>query len=359
MSPLCSKCKTPADQPAKTSCNVSFKQIVRIGSWILTLVLGILTIRAYLRGQCRPTPEARPKRPKSRADCQPVPSTIYRRPDPLIYDQYYLMSLGLPVTWDNPDIQVEKGGVVVDPHTLQPATEYEIVARVWNGSALSPVVGMPVRFSYMSFGVGMENHPIGTTSIDLGVKGSALCPAFARQTWTTPPAPGHYCVQVKLMWFDDANPLNNLGQTNIDVKPLNSPRAAFRFPVRNGGRQPRTVRLQADGYALPGTRPCREEPADSADMTAEERERRMREAVARHSEGGSSLPPGWQLNLEPAEFTLKSGQVQEVTVEAVAPDGFAGRMGFNVNAMNGAVLLGGVTLYAEGRASRTRRGKGE
>ncbi len=358
MSPLCSKCKTPADQPAKTSCNVSFKQIVRIGSWIITLVLGILTIRAYLRGQCRPKPEQRPRRPKSPADCQPVPSTIYRRPDPLIYDQYYLMGLGLPVTWDNPDIHIEHNGVTVDPHTLQPGVTYTVIARVWNGSALSPVVGMPVRFSYLSFGVGMESHAIGTTTIDLGVKGSALCPAFAQQKWTTPTHPGHYCLQVELDWFDDANPLNNLGQTNVDVKPLNSPRATFRFPVRNGGRKPRTVRLQADGYALPDTHPCREKPAPTADMTAEERDHRMSEAIARHAAAGSSLPAGWQLNLEPAEFTLKSGQMQEVTVEALAPDGFEGRMGFNINAMDGAVLLGGVTLYAEGTATHSQGRRG-
>ena len=31
-----------------------------------------------------------------------LPSTIYKRPDPLIYSQYFLMSKGLAVTWDNP-----------------------------------------------------------------------------------------------------------------------------------------------------------------------------------------------------------------------------------------------------------------
>ncbi len=358
VSPLCGKCETPAARPAKTPSQTSFVQvvwrIVRILSWILTVILGIVTIRTFLRGQCRPKLERRPRRPKSPADCQPVPSTIYRRPDPLIYDQYYLMGLGLPVTWDNPDIHIELGGAKVDPHTLLPGTEYTVVARVWNGSALSPVVGMPVRFSYLSFGVGMQSHPIGTTSIDLGVKGSALCPAFAQHKWTTPATSGHYCVQVELVWFDDANPLNNLGQTNVDVKPLNSPRATFRFPVRNGGRRAQAVRLQADGYALPGAQPCREKPAPTADMTGDERDRRVRDAIARHAAGRNELPPGWQLHLEPAEFALKPGEMQEIVVEALAPEGFEGRMGFNVNAFDGAVLLGGVTLYAEGAATHTK-----
>jgi threonine/homoserine/homoserine lactone efflux protein len=33
-----------------------------------------------------------------------LPSTIYKRPDPLIYSQYFLMAQGFAVSWDNPDI---------------------------------------------------------------------------------------------------------------------------------------------------------------------------------------------------------------------------------------------------------------
>jgi hypothetical protein len=39
-----------------------------------------------------------------------------------------------------------------------------------------------------------------------------------------------------------------------------------------------------------------------------------------------------------------------VTVEVKAPDGFEGRQAFNVNALAGDELVGGVTLIAEGRA---------
>ncbi len=55
-------------------------------------------------------PETRPQRHSGPADCQPVSSDIYRRPDPLIYDQYYLMAQGIAVSWDNPDIHVEQNG---------------------------------------------------------------------------------------------------------------------------------------------------------------------------------------------------------------------------------------------------------
>ncbi len=322
---------------------------------LLTLVLGAVVLRAYLQEKCRRRPAPRPKRPRSRADCQPVPSTIYRRSDPLIYDQYYLIGLGLPVTWDNPDIRIERQGAAVDPHALEPATEYDIVARVWNGSTDAPAVNLPVRFSYLTFGVGLENHPIGSTLVNLGVKGSAFCPAFARHSWVTPAKPGHYCLQVVLDWFDDANPLNNLGQTNLDVQPLNSPRATFRFPVHNGGRRVQQVRLEADGYALPAPPRCRDDRAPSADMPKEERDRRMREAIARHAAGRGKLPEAWEVRLEPPALALEPGQKEEVVVEVTAPDGFEGRRGFNVNAFEGTVLLGGVTLYAEGRASAPRR----
>jgi hypothetical protein len=38
-------------------------------------------------------------------DCLQVSHPSFRRPDPTIYSQVYLMKLGLPVTWDNPDIR--------------------------------------------------------------------------------------------------------------------------------------------------------------------------------------------------------------------------------------------------------------
>src|SRR5258706_185950 len=38
--------------------------------------------------------------------CQVIPPFIYKRPDPLIYSQTYLLAQGLAVTWDNPDIQL-------------------------------------------------------------------------------------------------------------------------------------------------------------------------------------------------------------------------------------------------------------
>src|ERR1700687_2116058 len=60
-----------------------------------------------------------------------VPSDVYKRPDPLIYAQYFLRSQGLAVTWDNPDIWLETvdpldsskpSGTIVSSHQLKENT---------------------------------------------------------------------------------------------------------------------------------------------------------------------------------------------------------------------------------------------
>src|SRR5207237_1437355 len=137
-------------------------------------------------------------------DCLFIPPKIYRRPDPLIYDQYYLMAQGLAVTWDNPDIQLyDKIGNPVSSIALVAGQPYTVRARIWNGSLDAPAVNMPVRFSYLEFGIGTINHLLGETTVDLPVKGAAGCPAYADMPWT-PPSAGHFCLQVELAWDDDA-----------------------------------------------------------------------------------------------------------------------------------------------------------
>lgn len=276
-----------------------------------------------------------------------VPSHLYRRPDPLIYGQYYLQSLGLAVTWDNPDIQLARAdqpGTPVDSHALDPDTEYIVTARIWNGSNYAPAIDMPVRFSYLDFGIGTVSHPIGQTAVDLPAKGAAGCPAFASVRWRTPTQAGHYCLQVELLWLDDANPQNNLGQHNTDVKALNSPRAAFAFPVRNDGPRRQALRLAADGYAIPRREPCEERPKDDDRRAREERARR------RHDPRRHRVPEGWGIELAPERLVLAPGEQVDVRVNLSAPEGFRGRQAINVNAFDHAVLTGGVTLYAEGDA---------
>jgi len=296
----------------------------------LLVLLGLGALVALLWRRCR-------RRPEGGGDTMPIPSWAYRQPDPLLYSQPYLTGLGYAVTWDNPDITIERNGAVVDQHSLLPATDYEIVTRVWNGSTSGPVADLPVRVSYFDMGIGAVAVPVGATTVDLGVKGAPSCPAFARVPWRTPATPGHYCVQSVLEWADDAEPGNNLGQSNTDVKPLNSPRAVFTFPVRNDAAHARDLALTVDAYGIPDLPPCDERP-DPAEVRR------------RHDPAAHPVPEGWTITVDPQGVALRPGASVDVTVDITAPDGFSGRKSFNVNAWHGAACAGGMTLTVEGTA---------
>src|SRR5262245_4466742 len=153
--------------------------------------------KALLRNRARPRSERRATRHR----CVPINHPAYKRPDPLIYSQFYLKSLGLAVTWNNPDIQLFLNGSPVSSSSLQQDTEYEIVARIWNNSTEAPIVELPVRAFYRSFGVGAQTSSIGGTAVNLGVKGGPNHPAFASFKWRTPTIAGHYCLQIILDWL--------------------------------------------------------------------------------------------------------------------------------------------------------------
>jgi hypothetical protein len=284
-------------------------------------------------------------RDRSRRNDGTVPPWAYRQPDPLIYSQQYLQAHGLAVTWDNPDIHLElltAPGIPVDSHSLKPDTEYVVVARIWNGATTAPALGLPVRVSYLEFGIGTVRHDVGMETVDLPVKGAIGCPAFAQVGWRTPVQPGHYCLQVELLWKDDANPANNIGQHNTDVKPLNSPHAVFTFPVRNDGPVRRAVNLQFDSYRIPAQESCQTEDADPDG--ADHRQK----LIERHRRVAWPAPPGWAVVVHPGEVVLAPGESVTASVDINAPDGFRGRQAFNVYAESGPDLIGGVTLYVDG-----------
>src|SRR2546430_3041302 len=111
-----------------------------------------------LAGGCRRASAAKRipvrERRAARGQCTPIRDIAFKKPDPLLYSQSYLMSQGLAVTWDNPDIALYLNGVLVPSSQLASDTEYEIVARIWNNSTDAPVPMLPVAFSYLSFEIG-------------------------------------------------------------------------------------------------------------------------------------------------------------------------------------------------------------
>src|SRR5436190_16955517 len=102
--------------------------------WIVRLieVIRILCERCRIIRRRQDLPGRQRKTAKQ--TCVPISDPAYKRPDPLIYAQFYLMAQGYAVTWDNPDIEVHKGGVLVPSHSLDADTDYDLVARIWNNS---------------------------------------------------------------------------------------------------------------------------------------------------------------------------------------------------------------------------------
>jgi hypothetical protein len=274
-----------------------------------------------------------------------LPSTIHKKPDPLIYSQYFLIIQGLAFTWDNPDITLTElpapDGTMapVASNNLAPNHTYRVHAKVHNGSIDSPCVGMPVAFSYLSFGIGTVSTPIGATLINLAVKGGVGEPSETFLDWTTPATPGHYCIQVLLIWPDDSQPLNNLGQKNLDVKKLNSPNATFQFPLRNDAAIARRFRLETDVYPPPVPPACQDGPV--RDRTAS-----VPDPLAAHRRAAFPLPPTWSVDLSPAgELLLGAGETIQITAVVTVPDILTVERPINIHAFADGILAGGVTLY--------------
>ncbi len=300
-------------------------------------------IRAWLAARGQPAP----LHTINRAPCVPIHHPAFKKPDPLIYDQYYLMGLGLAVSWQNPDITILQGGVpVASAYDLTPDTRYTVQARIWNGSTDAVVVGMPVTFSYLSFGVNTVSHPIGQTTVDLGVKGSAFSPTYAELDWVTPAAPGHYCIQVAFSWPDDSNPNNNLGQDNAQVVEAHSPAVAS-FALRNDGKERRRYRFEVDGFALVPPPLCSEVDRRPRPRTWANQHSLPQATLDRNSRAANPLPDGWAVSFSPAEPTLAPGEELDVEALIEPPDSFHGTQTLNVHAFAGAMLAGGVTLTVQ------------
>ena len=295
------------------------------------------------------------RRPPRDGCCLKLPN-VHVRPDPMIYDQYYLMAQGLAVTWDNPDIQIyDMLGNPVSPYGLSPDQDYKVVARAWNNSYSAPAANMPVVLSYLSFGIGITDTFVAATAVDLGVKASAQCPAFANFTWHTPKIPGHYCLQARLIWPDDANPYNNLGQKNTQVGTLASP-ALFSIPVHNVATIRRRFDIELDMYQLPVLPSCSDQPPPRREQGRyAESQARWRAALAQQAYGMFPVTADWKVSISPPALELAPGQTALVDISIEPSSGtFIGTELFNVHGFASSsdgrirILAGGVTLAVQG-----------
>lgn len=172
-------------------------------------------------------------RGRGSSPCVYVPERISNRPDPCIYSQTELMQLGQPVTWDNPDVAIFRGGVEQYTYGLAPATDYDVVVTVHNASRSKPALGTEIAVEWVEFGAGGQiRHPIGTAFVDVPMWPGTTTATFS---WRTPANPGHYCIEVDLAHPDDGNPVNNRGWNNTQVLEAHS---QVRSPVRVFNRHP-------------------------------------------------------------------------------------------------------------------------
>lgn len=205
---------------------------------------------------------------RTEEDCGRIPETLIRRPDPAIYSQTLLMSQGLPVTWNNPDIWVapaaNPGAIEPDSYHLKADTDYIVFVRAHNAST-DAAIGTRVRLVYRPWSFNSPDvTPVETDAggnevfkfVDIPPMGAAV----AQFSWHTPAlAPGeqrHFCLQAHLSHPLDINLANNMGQENTNVAGLNPtpihPGDTFEIdvPLFNTGRRVREVRFRWDTYQI-------------------------------------------------------------------------------------------------------------
>jgi hypothetical protein len=300
---------------------------------------------------------------KPRVKCRTeinIPPEIRKRADPMLYSQEWLMSMGMAVTWDNPDIQLFRNGLPVSSAFIEQGQDYEVRVQIWNNSYDAPAPGLPVHLTMFNVGAGTQGVWLGKHIVDLGAKGTSMCPAYATFKWRTPDTPGHYCLQARLDWPDDANPANNMGQENTLVGQLQSP-AIFRFRARNAFAEPMRFVFEADDYQLPGRRPCPPEAArDHVQGATRLQESRARWAQALAAQGygrQDTWRADWTVKIEPEKEVLDAGEEIGVlvSIEPKSAD-WHGRKPFNVQVFAHAkeatdkserAFVGGMTLYVE------------
>lgn len=283
--------------------------------------------------------------------CLPIPAGVWLQPDAFLYSQRYLMSLGIAVTWDNPDVTLtEMGGAVVGSHDLQPSTEYRVTALIHNKAATAPAPGLPVVFTLIAFGAGgATRQTIGIVTIDLPVRAAPGEPAAASVVWRTPPAPDHYCIEIDAAWPDDALPIDNVGQHNTVVRnAAPGHRVSLRVPVFRSAMHaarlsPARMRVRLDGYVLP-ERPLLRAEGEGRDALAK------RIADANRPERFPAHRQ-WNATLSAQELVIEGDAEAGVDFEAIVPSDAASgteqRFNISVSDFESGACIGGATIIVQ------------
>lgn len=234
--------------------------------------------------------------------CGRLPEAVIRRPDPAIYSQRLLLSQGLPVTWNNPDIWIapaaNPNAVEPDSYHLREDTDYIVTVRVHNAGT-DPALGVRVRLVYRPWSFNSpEVTPVQTDTagnevarfVNVAPMGSADT-TFA---WHTPAiAPGqeagHFCLEARLHHPMDVNTANNIGQenTNVLATPNPGPPAPgdvvdVDVPLHNHARREQAFRFTPVRYDI--------DPTDNVELRLQTIRGRARRTPM---QAAANLAPTW------------------------------------------------------------------
>jgi hypothetical protein len=289
--------------------------------------------------------------PDQATPCLPIPAGVWLQPDAYLYSQRYLMSLGMAVTWDNPDVTLtDMGGAVVGSHDLLPLTDYRITAIIHNKAATAPAPRLPVVFTLIAFGAGgPTRQTIGVVTIDLPVRAAPGEPTPASIVWNTPATPDHYCIEIDAAWRDDAFPFDNVGQHNTVVRRAAAgERLRVRLPVYrrmtlDARMQSTRMLVRLDGYLLPERPLLRSE--------GEIREALMKRIVEANRPERFPADAHWNAALSAQDVVLEGDAIGGVDFEATVPAGAAAgsEKRFNISVSDGETgqAVGGATLIVQ------------
>lgn len=325
--------------------------------------------------------------------CGKIPPHVRRKPDPCIYSQFYRMSQGLSVTWDNPDITISlPNGTPVDSSNLTADTDYILSARISNAS-FDPALTTAVRCFYRPWSfnspdkVPIETLPDGTEKV-VHLNIAPWSSEIAKFKWHTPDvASAHYCIQVECFHPEDVNPDNNLGQENTNVyKASPDETITAKALLHNVETRARDFTFYADAYKIggPGVKlklVTRQFPVVKKTpfrglknylLTFDQKSHRLKtrnnqgpfyayyryegweEFKARHKRGNFPIPAGWgvtvdghEVSTETKKIRLEGGEAKEIEIRVKIPShqNTGEQVPINVLAITpSGKVAGGVTL---------------
>ena len=237
-------------------------------------------------------PDLRPR--KNPRTCCLRPDKPPKRPDPGIYSQVERFAAGVPPTWDSPDITTNLSG--------RTTLDENVRVTVRNYSPDAPALNTQVQLEYSRFGIGFGRNLLGILPVNLNKAGVVLeeqilefyLPTTIRDQF------GNISVFVTVSHPKDRNARNNEGEQAWSASAATAgSTATFDFELHNALASSSTFDLL-------------------------------------------TLEADWSATLSDSQVVLVPGQTRNVTLSVQVPADASGSQRFNIVALVGGGLYGGL-----------------